>query len=351
MLLRLYRTGRSRYIVGAAVFGGLTGLTHPEALLLFAMTFGLLALMRVRDRAALLSTLGVATGVFVVMIPWLLFLASHGRLTDLANAGSQGVNPAASFAAIFMWHFTDETYAPAILALGLLGALALVQRRSFFIVLWLLIEILAVLRGAATFACIPLVLAASVGLYEAIGQGMLRIPSPRVFRSAAARGVLLLVLCWSVFNDVDLIYEIKPPFDGVSSSGVATMAWLKTNTPADAKLAVVSGQPWPNDVYGEWLPALTDRVSVATIQGREWVSRSAWDDALVSYNTLQTCVYFDADCLVKWTKAHPEKGTGYVYVLDSLGSHALLLDVEASPHFEVIHKGDDGVVARLVAGP
>jgi hypothetical protein len=351
MLLRLYRTGRSRYVIGAAVFGGLAVLTHPEAALFLAVASGLLALVRVRDRATLRSTIWVATGIFLVALPWPLILATRGHLMDLAQVGSQGINLVSSFVSIFMWRFTDEVYAPAILALGLIGALALVQRRSAFVALWLVVEACLVLRGSATYACVPLAMAASVGLYDGIGQGILRIPSSDVFRSTAVRGLLLLVLAWSAFNDVGLWYMQDPPFDGLSPSGVSTMAWLKANTPSDASFAVVGGKAWPEDVYGEWLPALTDRVSVATIQGREWASRSAWDEALASYNSLQTCVYFDAECVVTWAKAHPEKGTAFVYVVDSLASHALLLDVEASPQFQVVHKGDDGVVARLVAGP
>jgi len=351
MLLRLYRTRRSRYIVGAAVFGGLAALTHPEATLFVAVAFGLLALVRVRDRAALLSTIWVATGVFLVAFPWLLILATRGHLMDLVQAGGQGLSPLAFIGPMFVWNFADETFAPAVLALGLIGALALARRRWLFIVLWLLAEACLALRGAATYACVPLVMAASVGLYDGIGQGVLRMPRRDVFHSNAVRGVLLLVLAWSAINDIGLWYVQDLPFDGLSPSGVSTMAWLKANTPSDASFAVVSGKGWPKDVYGEWLPALTDRASVATIQGREWASRSAWDEALASYNSLQTCVHFDAECVVTWAKAHPEKGTAFVYVVDTPGSHALLLDVEASPQFQVVHKGDDGVVARLVAGP
>jgi hypothetical protein len=38
-------------------------------------------------------------------------------------------------------------------------------------------------------------------------------------------------------------------------------------------------------------------------------------------------------------------------VVESLDSHALRLDIEASPKFRVVHAGDDGVVAILIAGP
>jgi hypothetical protein len=360
MLLRLLRTGKARYVAGAAVSAGLTVLTHPEAALFLAMAFGLITVMRVRDRAALRSVIWVAAGGFLVTLPWLMLLASRGRLSDLAHAGSQGVDPSTTIAAIITLRLTDEIYFPAVFALGLVGALALGQRRSWLVVLWLVAEVMLATRGAETYACIPLSLAASVGLYDGIGQGILRIPSPDVFRSNAVRALLLVVLAWSAFNGIGLAVEEIPPFDSLSAGGVNSMAWLEANTPSDARFAVVSGQPWPRDVYGEWLPALTDRVSVATVQGREWASRAAWDQALVTYDDLQQCVHYDAACLVSWMRAHEGTGPNYVYVVDAHGAndthdandtHPLVLDVLASPDFQVIHKGDDGVVARLIAAP
>ena len=326
-------------------------LTHPEATVFFLLALGLLAAVSVRDRQMLLATTGILAGMGVVVLPWLLILTMHGHLLDLVQAGSQGVNPLGSIAAAFMWQFVDEAYAPAVLALGLIGSLALVQRRSFLIVLWLALEAGLALRGAPTYATIPLVLAGSVGLYDAIGQGILQIPRPDVFRSNAVRVILLAVLSWSVFNDIGLVFQGDAPFDSLTSSAVSTMTWMKANTPVDARVAVVSGAAWPNDVQGEWLPALADRVSVATVQGREWLDRSVWGQSMQTYRDLQDCVHVDARCLVDWVTAHPEARTGYVYVVDGLESHALVLDVVASPLVQVVHRGDDGVVARILAAP
>jgi hypothetical protein len=59
-------------------------------------------------------------------------------------------------------------------------------------------------------------------------------------------------------------------------------------------------------------------------------------------------------------RAHEGTGPNYVYVVDAHGAndthdandtHPLVLDVLASPDFQVVHKGDDGVVARLIAAP
>ena len=347
-LLRMYRTGRWRNAVGAALFGGLAALCHPEAMLFVAMTFSLLALVRVRNRATLVVTGAVAAGVFIVMLPWLLFLASQGRLLDLAQAGSDGLNPVAWIASVFVWNFTAELLAPILLVLALIGSLTLIERRWFFIPLWLLAEVLLAVRGAFTYACIPVVLAASVGVYDSIGRGILRIRRRDVFRNNAVRGVLLLTVVLSTFNDVGVWALQDPPFDGVSPSGVATMTWLGTNTPTDASVSVVNGHSWYSDVYGEWLPALSGRVSVTTMQGREWASRSVWDADLTAYNDLQQCALEDAGCTATWMIVHQAHRDAYLYIIDSDRTHALILSVEASRQFRVVHQADDGIVALLL---
>ena len=288
--------------------------------------------------------------MFAVMVPWLLFMAVHGRLADLVNAGGVGFDPVMSLAGLMTWHFTDEVFMPVVAVLGTLGALVLARRRSLLIPLWLLAEVTLATRGAPTYACVPLVLAASVGLYDAIGTGILRIAPEAVLRSNAVRGVLLVALIWTGFNDIGLIHAKMAPFDSMPPSAVSTMTWLKANTPQDAQFAVVSGAAWPSDVYGEWLPALTDRVSMATIQGLEWKGAAEWDSRSSSYDELQGCVKSDAECVADWIRAHPVPGPAYAYVVNGDASSALMHSVLRSPSFEVVHSGDDGVVARLIAG-
>jgi len=118
----------------------------------------------------------------------------------------------------------------------------------------------------------------------------------------------------------------------------------------NAQFAVVSGATWWDDVYGEWLPALTDRVSMATTQGFEWKGPAEWDSRLRQFDELQECVKSDAGCVADWMRAHPVPGPAYAYVVNSDASSALMHSVLRSSSFEVVHSGDDGVVARLIAG-
>ena len=348
-LLVLYRTLRWRNAVAAAFFGGLGALTHPEAALFFGMTFALLVVLHVRDRVTLTRSALVAAGGFLVVLPWIAYLASQGRLVDLAEAGSQGTDPGLSLVVFLGRGFTDEALFPVLATLCLIGSLALAQRRSWFIPAWLLIEVLLIARGNETYACVPVALAASVGLYDAIGRGVLRVRRRNLLRSNAIRGVLLLTMFWTVANDAALWVLKAPPFDSLGPSAVSTMNWLASNTPEDSSFAVVSGAPWFSDVYGEWLPALSGRRSMATVQGFEWKGRSLWDRRTAAYDQLQQCTKTDATCVARWMKANGTSKDGYVYVADNDLSSALMESVKASPEFDVVHAGDDGVVAKLIA--
>ena len=350
-LLVLYRTMRWRNAAVAGVFGGLSVLTHPEGALFFGMTFALLVALRVRDRGATSRSILVAAGAFALVLPWLGYVASQGRLSDFLAAGSTGMDPAATLVASTTWSIADEVLAPVVMALGLLGVLVLAYRRSWFLPLWLLAEVVLAARGAPTLACVPLTLAAAVGIYDGIGQGVLRVKRRDLLRSNAIRGVIVLTLWWTAFNNLGLVALKVPPFDSLQPSAVSTMNWLVSNTPPDASFAVVSGQRWPNDVYGEWLPALSDRTSLATVQGFEWKGRALWDHRVSAYDELQKCTKANASCVASWMKANGGSVDGYVYVADNDLSSALMASVKASPDFEVIHDGDDGVVAKLIAPP
>ncbi len=348
-LLVMYRTSRWRNVAFAAIFAGLAALTHPEAGVFFGMTYVLLAVLRVRDRAALARAAFVVAGAFAVVLPWLGYLVSQGRLGDVIGAGSTGADPASTILAAITWGIADELLAPVVVALGLLGALVLAYRRSLLIPLWFLAEIVLAARGAPTYACVPLTLAAAVGVYDAIGRGVLHVKRRDLLRSNAIRGVLVLIMFWAAFNNLALVALKAPPFDSLSPSAVSTMDWLKSNTPSDAGFAVVSGAKWPNDVYGEWLPALSDRTSMATVQGFEWKGRSAWDHRMAAYDELQGCTEADASCVARWMKANGGSGESYVYVVHNEASSALMDSVKTSPAFSVVRDGDDGVVAKLIA--
>jgi hypothetical protein len=351
-LLTLVRTSNRRNAVAAGVCGGLTALTHPEALLFLAVTGVLLVLTRVRERALLARFAGALGVAFAVALPWLGLLAARGHLLDLLNTGSQALDPIRTLSQILTWRMSDEPAAPIVFALGLLGALALARAGSPFIALWLVVEGGLVARGSGYFACVPLTLAAAVGFYDVVGRGILHLAPGETASSKALRGVYVLTMLWTVVNIALVAALHYPPFDYLPGSAVATMRWLQAETPPDAEVAVVSGEAWPADVYGEFLPYLSRRTSMASVQGYEWLGQATWAKRLEDYLALQDCATADASCVVDWMRAHADgAGPLYAYLPRSATTAALAESIAASPDFKVVRDGDDGLVALLAAAP
>jgi hypothetical protein len=73
----------------------------------------------------------------------------------------------------------------------------------------------------------------------------------------------------------------------------------------------VSDDRWPIDRTSEWFPVLAGRVSVATVQGQEWVEGGAFRSSIDDYDLLQECSERDGSCLADWSDA---TGVDFDYV-------------------------------------
>jgi hypothetical protein len=107
------------------------------------------------------------------------------------------------------------------------------------------------------------------------------------------------------------------------------MQWAVDRTPENSRFLVVSAiqNTW-QDQSAEWFPALAERVSVATVQGYEWVPGAfyeRWEENAV----VQACAMKDTECIEDWAEKNGETFT-HVYlskriVADSPGSVEPLL--------------------------
>jgi hypothetical protein len=104
----------------------------------------------------------------------------------------------------------------------------------------------------------------------------------------------------------------RAPLHGLSAERRDAMAWVDANLEADARFAVVTGDSWAVDPDSEWFPALAHRVSVATVQGSEWLGQTAFRAQLNAHGELQDCVEADsAGCVRAWLAEWP---TDYVFI-------------------------------------
>jgi len=126
----------------------------------------------------------------------------------------------------------------------------------------------------------------------------------------------------------------------------SAMAWVAANTPDSSRFLVFdAGAPWFGlDPASEWLPAITGRTSVNTVQGYEWLPRRQFYARRRRYEALHSCAGRGVACIEQWlTKAPP---VGFVYLHDDSCCSALAASLRASPRYVPVFEQRGTVIFR-----
>ena len=299
-IVRLARSSHRRHLLGSILFAALTVLSHPgtawftlyAALIILAFNFQ-------RSWRWLLQFIWVALGVTVLTAPWwLTVIHRHGLPTLLYPFQTESL-PLASLLTPFTFLFTNEPLLDLLAFCGLLGTLVLLQRRQYFLPLWLFATFLFESRLGPTYAVVPMALLIGWGLDQALwplldASGRPGTPRllPRIFAV-----FFLLYCCLNAYLGVD--------YPTVSPQERATMTWITANTPPESRFLIVSGQPhYGIDPLSEWFPALSGRSSLTTPQAHEWLPNQEFSRRIDLHAALQVsyldCSHPDLSCTLDW---------------------------------------------------
>jgi hypothetical protein len=300
----------------AAVLGLLVGLvasTHLEMAWFTIFSLLVLVAFRGRTRAALMRVAAaLGMGALLSGAWWVPFLLRHGG-DPLLQAATSGQHTATSTAAI-LTNFTGEPFQGVFLVLALLAAIMGLSRRDFLLPTWLAAIVLLDPRAAGTDASIPIGMLVAIAVTQMILPSLARpavsdqatsnppqgnshetVKSHRMFSLAVA-----LLACYGVYAAVlapylpgsSLLVALRP-------GEIEAASWVNANLPPASRFLVISGRlAWGEDPLSEWFPALTDQVSVATPQGKEWVGGLA--EAAKRHHALQLCAERGPQCLEGW---------------------------------------------------
>lgn len=311
----LYTRDGRRRLITCIVLSSLTVVTHPEFawFLVYSTAVFLFALGRSREGIARSAVLVVGTAVCsapwwatIVMRfgPWPILSATHGGWPLYGGAVD-----------LLLLRITYEPLFPVIGALALLGLVWAVAKRRYLLPLWLLVTLIVDPRNSYTSSSVVVALLAGVGLYYGLlpltralqDRGDPRLPGFPVLTDAErntqfrantlARLVIALIACYSVFAALVSHGTLLSP---ISRSQRIALAWVRQKTPAGSRFIIPTVQPWNLDKVSEWFPALTNRVSVATVQGYEWAGNGVFQHRINESLLLEKCSDKTANCLEKW---------------------------------------------------
>ena len=348
----------------ASVLGlliGLVALSHLE--MAWFTVFNLFLLVAFRGRTApVVARVAVALGLGVLLAStwWIPLLAGHG-IAPLLQAAMSGQHTSTSTAAI-LTNFTGEPFQGVFLVLGVLAAIRNLRRGDLLLPTWLVLIVLLDPRAAGTDGSIP------IGMLVAIAVTQITLPSltaPARVRESTSdhpsvhhlesdphqRGLPLAVTVVACYG---VCVCVLAPFLPGSSLRVSLRPgeteaanWINANLPGGNSFLIVSGRSaWEADPLSEWFPALTDQVSLATPQGKEWVG--GLREAGERHRALQQCAERGWECFEEWL-ARGEVRFDYLLVArypagSAIQTVALQEGIGRSDEYAVVYSNADTVI-------
>ena len=233
---------------------------------------------RALTRAAVVSAAAVATTV-----PWWAYVSvTYGADTWLGAATGSRYGPLATLSLMLFPFFYGEPGVPWLAILGLAGVVFMALRREPLPLAWLVLLFLLDPRKAPTLAALPLSLGASWAALTIASRAQRLKPQ-------AASVTLAVLVCVGATQALLADRSLVSPLETLSPEDRSAMEWLRDHTPADARVLTLSGLHWARDAASEWLPALSGRDSVLTVQGSEWLGRGQFLAKQEEHADVQRC--------------------------------------------------------------
>ncbi|MCC7366462.1 MAG: hypothetical protein IT303_19045 [Dehalococcoidia bacterium] len=364
---KLYRDGGRRPLVLGILLSAATILSHLQTGWFLAFSTALFWAFLGPRRSSILPSALLAGGTLLLTAPWWgTVMAYHGAEPFLAANGSGGTlfgTEAAreSFVmALARSISTSEPFFPLIAGLGLLGgALCFARHRLLFPAWWLVIILLDV-RAFTTYAALPIGLLAGIAVADGLVPLLQRLAandgparwwaSPRL-KVGVVLVAMLYFVAFSATVDEPGYGELRS-LQAVPAEQRDTMAAITRVTRPGSAVLIIPGRSWEIGNDAEWLPVLGERVSVATVQGSEWLPGGAFDRAIFAYNSAWRCANSDVECLNTWA-VRWERPFAYVYLPTRAEGGpcctALAASMRASNEYRQVYQGPGGeIFERLI---
>ena len=383
----MYEREEIGLVFPTALFSGLTILSHLETGTFLAYSMVIFFICYGAHRKGVIHAALVALGTAVIVAPWFITVVAYHGIAPFQDANRTGssifTGPADRQNIRNMIHVfglgTNEPYFWLLGTFGLLGALifivrslASVQRREYVLPalpIWWLVIVLLDNRAANTYTTIPVALCAGVGIADmvipALNRAMGDLPDARQValsldganewrRTGAAMlrhwpavlvcGFLLWYAAWGALTTSTNVSGDLPALTGMTQVERDAMQWVAQETPAGSRFLVVSGKGiWPSDDESEWFPALTNRISLATPQGYEWMPDRMFQIQIWKHDQLQACAFQDSTCLDRWSIMTGDT-FDYVYVRVGDGCCSITASLNADYRYDLVYQGPGAMI-------
>ena len=339
---RMYRASAWRPVIWTMCSASLTLLTHIGFAFSLAVSAVLMFLYLGRTVGGLLRSAAVAAGGVLVTSPWWFsVVAEHGWAPFEHASRSSPPSGAGWWTSVLFAAVGEEPFLSFGAVLGVVGLFVALDRGWWILLAWAGIIPFVDPRQGPQVALIPL----SAGAALALERLWLRGIATRAGGRRSVAGPLLAVyLTFALTVGAVAWPHSSSTADAVPASERRLMEWVRTYSDADADFLVMTGEDFSTSALVEWFPAITERRSVATMQGREWLSDFA--DRFRAAQDFRACYSSNLDCVEESAAQH---GLDFDH-LYLVGAHTESSGMTYRPHLlldELSSRADYSLVRQV----
>lgn len=330
-LIAVYQASRilSKYnirrFIYCSLFLSITVLSHLEWGITGVVTVTLLILSKQFSRRGFVLIVALGAVVLLMTSPWwITVLIRHGVDPFRAASKTSEWEPLTSERIVSLLKIFDDGLGLPLSGLAVIGWLLSVARKDWFLPVWFITIFLTTPRHGPTPAAMPLAILASVGLtkfimpiliqsaaftkkkFNAVQVIWSKLSSNNAFFQLLTKHVvsgIIAVIFLLIMTNIN--YTKQTPLVALTKSERSAMAWLKDNTPSEAEFIVLTtSSSWQDDRVAEWFPVLSDRKSLTTAQGLEWVPGDVFGSKVESINELKRNQASGNNGLAKYVESH-----------------------------------------------
>ena len=341
---KMYRERKPGWIIATVFSGSIAVLSHPEWALQAVFVISLLWLFRGRDKQGFIFLALTDFGIILVTSPWWIHVMQQHGYEVFLQAGRATETRWLVLTTPLTLGFTFEPV-PVIAVLAFCGVFIHIARKDFLLPAWAFLAIAIDPRGGQPASIFPFSIMAMTMLTEGIAPLLLQ--SVRKDSALAWTHSLKTVtgrIFWGIFIFI-FIYGAYTVSVGLSRQSLNTeqldaLQWVADNTTSTDTFLILDDYSNPlQSPLREWFPALTERRSINTVQGSEWLSGDAsYLEQMRKNKGLHQCLYMDLHCLDDFYSGYnfillpTEHATGNNYTLP------ILLAIESSKDFKLVYE-------------
>ncbi len=315
---RLFTNNSRQNLGGTIFFGSLTVLSHPESIIYAIGICIYIWLIRSRTLKGFLQGVLVAVGVLLLTAPWYGLIIKRYGIETLVTAAQTGSHSLWSpLILLNMDGITAEPYLDLLGTVCILGIVTLVIRKQYIIPSMLILIYLIEPRSAHIIGIIPLAMAGGFFIAEIILPAISKTKndSENTIEKNSIRNAIIMFAIIAPYILINSAYQgFLISQNHINETEKNSMQWVKENTPEKSQFLVLTGDADAMcDLVSEWFPALAQRTSVTTLQGREWLLGSKFDEFTNKRTNIQQCINEDLSCIDQQIK-YFTTDLDYIYV-------------------------------------